>query len=80
MLKQQAHRVTLIPHTWLYRYHDVTELAAQDEQRGAITEMLTRCWPPLRLYLREPGLASYMVICGNQGMDIRIRAVLIFVS
>ncbi len=73
-LEKQPHRVALVAEGWLQTHEDIAERGPEHEDAAAVGLMATGCRSPLRLDLREPGLACHVVLGGNTKLDVRRRA------
>ena len=61
-LKEHPHGIAFVTHRRLNPHEHVAEGFAQHKKVLAVGPFLTRCRPPLRLDLREPGLCAHVVI------------------
>ncbi len=73
-LEKQPHRVALVAEGWLQTHEDIAERGPEHEDAAAVGLVATGCRSPLRLDLREPGLARHVVLGGNPELDVRRRA------
>ncbi len=73
-LEQQPHRVALVAEGGLDADEDVAEALAQHEDRAAVALLAAGGGAPLCLDLGEPALAADVVVGGDAGVDVGVRA------
>ena len=74
-LKQQAHRIALIAEGRLYAHKHVAEALAQHEQAATVALLTARRRPPGRFDGLEVLFTPDMVVGGDQGVHIGLRAI-----
>ena len=74
--EQQTHRVAFITKRWLHSDQQITELMPHDKNGLTVGELLAGRRAPMRFDVSQVTFAPHMVFCGNQRVDIGIRAVL----
>ena len=74
--KQQAHRITFITESRLHGDQQMTELVTHHKDGFAVGQIFARGWPPMGFDVSQIALTPHMVFRRNQGVDIRVGAVL----
>ena len=78
--KQQTHGVAFVAEGGLYPHQQVAVLLAHHKDRLTVGQVFARCGAPLSFNFRQPFFTLNVLLGRNEGMHIRVGAVLLGVA